>query len=233
MPTPFPRDRMASATPFTSAVGGQFHSSYSNPRMDRGQQSGINNFQEELMADSQIVLDGNSGRIIVPTSRPDQEPDPISRFYNTESPWNPQSISGMNQWDPRWITPNQQSVTRPHASFGGYRDPARSNPESHMTGRQHHDSGYGTHNGPRTKSVVSNGECIEAGDDSQSYIQDMEGIQLSTAQQSFYSESTQTAQSVANFHNWNDHAQNINGSLACSYPDCREDSRFKNQSELR
>lgn len=227
---------MAPATPFTSAVGGQFPTNFPNPRMDRGPPASITGFHEEqLIADNQIVLDGSSGRIIVPSSRPDQEPDPISRFYNTESPWTSQSIPGMNQWDPRWITPNQQSVTRPHPSFGGYRDPARSNPESHVTGRQHHDSGYGTHNGPRTKSVVSNGECIDPGDDNQSYIQEMEGIQLqpSTADHSFYSESTQTAPSVTNYHSWSDQAQHVNGSLACNYPDCREEPRFKNQSELR
>ena len=232
------RERMAHPGPFSSTVGQQFHTSFpsSNNRPDRADGRSFE-FPDGMLQQDQIVLEPSSGKILAPLSRSDQEHDPITRFYNNETPWNPQGIESVNQWPPTFINNNKQSVVRPHAPYPGYREPARSNPDSHVTGRQQQDSGYVT-NGGGAKSIISGGEVMDAGDDTQSFINGIEGIQLqpNTPNNSFYSGSTQTAPPVHpsfNHHQWNEPEHEPSTPLTCNNPDCKEETQFKNASELK
>lgn len=235
--TGFRRDGVPHPGSFGSSLGQQFHPSFpsSNARLDRPDSRPFSDFADGVLPQDQIVLDSNSGKILVPHSRTDQEPDPISRFYNGETPWNPQGIENVNPWPPTFITHNKSSVVRPHAPYPGYREPVRSNPDSHVTGQQQPDSGYVT-NGAGTKSVASGGEAMETGDDNQSFINGMETMQLQGhANGSYYSGSTQTAPSMSTaFGQWHEQDQDSAPALlSCTYPDCKDESRFKNASELK
>ena len=232
----FGRERISHPGPFGSAVGQQFHTSFpsSNARPDRSDGRSFD-FSDGMLQQDQIVLEPSSGKILAPLGRGDQEHDPITRFYNNETPWNPQSIENVNQWPPTFITQHKQSVVRPHAPYPGYREPARSNPDSHVTGRHQPDSGYVT-NGAATKSVISGGEAMDAGDDNQSFINGIEGIQLqpNTPNNSFYSGSTQTAPAPhPAIGQWTQQEEETSAPLTCTFPDCKDGVNFKNASELK
>ena len=199
--------------------------------MDRGA-SRFAGFQDAY----QVVLDGRNGQIIVPSIRQNPDSDTMSRFYENPSPWTAQGIDGINSWGsgsasgPRFITHGQSAVVRP-APYTGFREPAKSNPESHFTGKQQQDSGYAT-NGPRTaKSVVSGGEFSDQVDDNQSFVNEVGemDIQSNKTPQRFYPNSPQ-AERLVPPGSWDDHAE---AQLTCQYPDCTEETKFKNQSDLK
>ena len=236
--TSYGRERMAHPGPFSSTVGQQFHTTFpsANSRPERPDGRSFE-FPDGMLQQDQIVLEPSSGKILAPLSRNDQEHDPITRFYNNETPWNPQGIENVNPWPPTFITNSKQSVVRPHAPYPGYRDHPRSNPDSHVTGRQQPDSGYVT-NGGAAKSIISGGEVMDAGDDTQSFINGIEGMQLqpnNTPNNSFYSGSTQAAPPVHPSFNHQLYEQEHEPStpLTCSHPDCKEETQFKNASELK
>lgn len=185
-----------------------------------------------------VVLDSSSGNIIASSTQPNQEPDPISRFYSSEAPWDPQGMRGMNHYDqPPRFTTNHNPVTRPHAPYIGHRDTARSNPESQLTGKPE-DSAYFT--GPHTlKSAVSVGEDYrEPIEDNHSIMNGIGGMNLQPNHQHQGSFQTSMQRStLASFGEWSDQDQDHDldhvSSLECAYSDCKDITRFKNQSELK
>jgi hypothetical protein len=242
VPSSYGGNNLTSNIPFSPSGGEHFQSiSMLNSDIERPSVPGYSVFPEANFQDSNAVLDTTSGKILVPESRSNEASDhPFLRFYNNdanEAPWNPQGLDN-SQWSaqPRFFTANSKSVVRPGPGhYSGYRDIARSNPESHITGKQQPDSGYETHNASRTKSVVSNGEGMEAGDDNHSFIQGINDMQINQQMpgNSFYSGSTQTA-SVANYSTWNEQEQQQNQlPLVCGHPDCGDQTTFKNLSELK
>lgn len=204
-------------------------------QVDRSEGRGFAGFANSQPSPDQIVLDGRSGKYLVEPSRPNLESLPMSRFCENPSPWNAQGIEGMGQWEqgPRFMTHGRQSIVRPHAQWGSFRETARSNPESHLTSRQQPDSGYGTAL-PRTKSVVSGGEYLDHQEDDQSFVNGVNGMQLqrgSPTTTTFYPSGSQAARSV-NVEDWNE-PEEESGSLKCQDPKCGEGVKFKNLSELK
>ena len=198
--------------------------------MDQSASQSFARFQDAY----QVVLDGRNGQIILPSSRQNLDSDPMSRFYDNPLPWTAQGIDGMASWasgpgsGPRFITSNQ-SVIRP--PYVGYREPAKSNPESHFTGKQQQDSGYAT-NGPRTaKSVISGGDYSDQVEDTQSFVNGVDAMDIGSTKtsQRYYATGSQ-AERPGPSESWSDHGEAL---LTCQYPECTEEVRFKNQSDLK
>ena len=185
----------------------------------------------------QVVLDGRSGQIIVPSTRQNPDSDTMSRFYDN-APWTAQGIDNMSAWGPgtvsgpRFITQNQ-SVIRPPASYMGYREPAKSNPESHFTGKQQQDSGYDTMGQRTAKSVVSGGNFSDRMEDNQSFVNGVGGMEIQSNKlpPAYYASGSDTERPLPNsYENGSEHGEM---SLACPYPDCREETKFRNASDLK
>ena len=222
---------------FESSADQPYHSGFTSnaDQLDRSAGRGFAGYADNISSAEPVVLDGSSGRFLFEPSRPSLESHPMSRFYGElQAPWTAQAIEGPNQWDQsglRFTTPNRQTILRTPASWNGFRDTTRSNPESHITSRQHPDSGYGTAL-PRTKSVVSGGEYLDHQDDNQSFINGVNGMQIQPGSppETFYQDGSQPARSV-NLENWHG-VEDDNSTLTCSDPKCKE-RVIKNKSELK
>ncbi|MCJ1288152.1 hypothetical protein MMC26_007507, partial [Xylographa opegraphella] len=151
---------------------------------------------------------------MLPALRPgDQEADPLRRFWATDGPWNPQAITGGtgNQALSRDISLQGRAV-RPHSSFLPYREPARSDPGSHFTGRGPSDSGYATKS-QVTRSVVS-ADYRDQSQENQSLIGGMFGIQIQAQgnPHDFFYRDSQDTRSLGYENLSNDAQETVNNS---------------------
>ena len=206
-----------------------------NPQIDRIESRSFPGYPNQFLAADTQVLDGNSGRILPSSSRElGMETEPLRRFYNQPEPWNPQGLSAFPS-TPRFKTPGQVTVTRsPGPVYGGYREPAKSNPESHFS-RHHPDSGYATHQ-PGPRSIVSGGhEYMGQEDENTSLNQEVHGMQLRPGSDiaSVYPEDTQV-ETGTNAGSWNgDGNPTGSGSITCPFEPCNVDPKPRNQSEYK
>ncbi|MCJ1439376.1 hypothetical protein MMC27_008768 [Xylographa pallens] len=171
---------------------------------------------------------------MLPAPRPgDQEADPLLRFWATDGPWNPQAITGGtgNQALMRDISLQDRAV-RPHGSFAPFREPARSDPGSHFTGRGPSDSGYATKS-QVTRSVVS-ADYRDQSQENHSLAGGVYGIQIQPegAPHDYSYHDSQDTHSIGYENLSNDPRETAN-TLSSAYEcqDCR--ITCKNQSDYK
>lgn len=102
--------------------------------------------------------------------------NPLVRFWNDPGPWTPQRIepSAPAPMDPRRPTWDQH-ISQSNGSLQQYRETARSEVESSVTGRQLSDSGYGR--SYATKSVLS-ADQIDPSQECQSVTSQVGNMQM-------------------------------------------------------
>lgn len=159
----------------------------------------------------------------------DLDTNPLFRFYNESGPWNSQRIAGdMNQSNMlhRYQGPYGR-INRLPVLPNQYRESPRSEVGSSTTGRNQHDSGYGTRS-YTTKSVQST-DPIDQSQGCQSLSGDVGEMQI-YPEENFQAQVPELAQDVSySFDDPNDTPGDQATPLIC--PECGVES--KNQSEFR
>ena len=204
-----------------------------NPsRSDRVSHNGHRYHDRDFLSNTPGDLD--LSRVMLPAPRPgDQEADPLLRFWATDGPWTPQAITGGtgNQALRRDISLQDRAV-RPHGSFAPYREPARSDPGSHFTGRGPSDSGYATKS-QVTRSVVS-ADYRDQSQENYSLAGGVYGIQIQPegAPHDYSYRDSQDTRSIG-YENLSNDPQEIANTLSLAYEcqDCR--ITCKNQSDYK
>ena len=174
----------------------------------------------------------------VPLSTPkaiDMHTDPLLRFWSDrDGPWTAQRV-GVNSY-PTPVISRQGISSEPckpsRPSFDLYRDPARSEVESHATERYMSDSGYGTRSCV-TKSVLS-ADHLGHNPDCQGLATDVDGMEIYTeaAPRELLSRDTHDLESFTSAtQNSVIREPTTVVSLKCQYSSCNHVS--KTQSEQR
>ena len=161
------------------------------------------------------------------------EANPLVRFYNDPGPWNSQRIEAsapapMGSRNSTW----DEHMSQPNGSFQQYRDPARSEVESSVTGRQLSDSGYGR--SYATKSALS-ADPVDQNQECRSVTSQIGYMQMYPEQspRDYMADDTQNSQPPA-FGIQDDGPEPQSSalqSLRCNWDGC--DTTSKNQSEHR
>ncbi|MCJ1479269.1 hypothetical protein MMC13_007954 [Lambiella insularis] len=172
-------------------------------------------------------------RAMLPVPRPgDQEADPLLRFWATPGPWNSQAIGGGDgvQTDLQDIR-SQEAFARARGAIGPYREPARSDPGSHLTGRPS-DSGYATKSNV-TKSVVST-DYQNNTQETQSLAGVVRGVQIrpETLSHEYFHTDAQDSHSLS-YESWSNDPRDAaaTSSAQCECPECG--AACKNQSDYK
>ena len=190
-------------------------------RNDHGN-AGVARYQDRAYSSGD--LDAISRGALSSQSPGDQEAHPLLRFWADPGPWNSQAAAGGEVSQPLADgIMSQDRVARPPA-FSQYREPPKSDPGSHFTGR-HSDSGYAT------KSVLS-AEYQDQSQDNQSSSGDVSGLQLQSEPrfQEYLNGEPKDVQEVA-YDRWGNGGREPTTSLVpvCESADCGPNC--KNQSQ--
>lgn len=201
-------------------------------RIDRTLQNGYRLQERGFLSSPTGGLDTIS-RTLLPFPRPgDQEADPLLRFWATPGPWNSQAIGGGEsvQTSPQEIQ-LQEDYARARGSIGSYREPARSDPGSHLTGRPS-DSGYATKSNV-TKSVVST-DYQNNTQETQSLAGGVHGMQIrpDALSRDYFQRDTQDTHSLS-YETWSNDPRDTAAitSPSCECPECGV--ACKNQSDYK
>ena len=200
-------------------------------RNDRGGHNGQRYHERDFL--SSTPGDRDISRVMLPAPRlGDQEADPLLRFWAApDGPWNSQAITGVSE------TPVlmrdmalQDRVVRPHASFTHFREPAKSDPGSHLTGRGPSDSGYATKS-QVTRSVIS-ADYQDQSQENHSLAGGVYGIQIQSDPQDYSYRNSQDTHSISYENLSNDPRETANA-LVSAY-ECQEcHMNCKNQSDYK
>lgn len=144
------------------------HSVSRNPnniRADRSNQSGL------AFSDRALVSSSSGDLSIPPAPMPgDPEPNALLRFWADQGPWNSQAVAGPEGPQVYGAGMMSHERGRAHPAFVSYREPPKSDPGSHFTGRPS-DSGYAS------KSVLS-ADYPDQGEENQSLPGDLSSLHV-------------------------------------------------------
>lgn len=166
------------------------------------------------------------------TRQNDLDISPLGRFYGEQGPWSAQKVVGdaeppsstlaIPSLSPQISRLDMPSQIQPRSCD-------RSEVGSSTTGRNPHDSGYGSKS-YATKSVRSCSEYIDQSQDCQSLVSDVGDLQMHHEDQ-FQGQGPESLQDESHLNRMNDRPTSP-GPLVCLYPDCKN-RIFKNQSDQK
>ena len=191
-----------------------------NIRADRSNQSG-------LAFSDRALVSGSSGDLSIPPApmTGDPEPNALLRFWSDQGPWNSQAVAGPQGAQLYEAGLMSHERGRVHPAFVSYREPPKSDPGSHFTGRPS-DSGYAS------KSVLS-ADYPDQAEENQSLPEDLSSLRVEQAGSRTREYSTGDQQDARSTYSWSNEPRDLNTSTAstCEYPSCG--AVCKNQADYK
>lgn len=185
------------------------HPLSNNTRADRNNPSGLGYPDRALVPSSS----GDLGILPAPTPG-DPEPNPLLRFWADPGPWNSQAVAGVEGTQAFGAGMISHERGRANSAFGLYREPPKSDPGSHLTGRPS-DSGYAS------KSVLS-AVYSDQGQENQSLPGDLSSLHVQQPESRTGDYLAEDQQDTRSTYSWSNDPRELTTSTAptCDYQNC-------------